>query len=125
MKPKHTPGPWRIESDGSSMAMGGQVCIVSPAPDNASRDEEQANARLIAAAPQMFAALCHIYDNMADRGELKNDDGKEWGEVKAVRKAIEAAGYKPHKRTGAFNLGYDEKDQTWDDGRPRIPKGGV
>lgn len=53
----YTPMPWIVESDGTSIAMGDQVVIVSPAPDTASREEMKANARLIAAAPDLLTAL--------------------------------------------------------------------
>ncbi len=52
---KHTPGPWRIVgADGYATAIWGpeaQDVVPETAPMN------QANARLIAAAPDMFAAL--------------------------------------------------------------------
>jgi len=57
---KHTPGPWTVESDGSSITMGGQVVITGPSPDGSTRDEEKANARLIAAAPELLANLENI-----------------------------------------------------------------
>ena len=52
----HTPGPWTVESDGSTVSMGGQCVIVGPAPDGAPREQERANARLIAAAPDLLRA---------------------------------------------------------------------
>lgn len=56
----HTPGPWTVESDGSSVSFGGQVVITAPIYDEGSRDEEKANARLIAAAPDLLAAAVAI-----------------------------------------------------------------
>jgi len=55
-----TPGPWEVESDGSTIAMGGQCVIVSPAPDGASRATEKANARAIAATPILIETLRQI-----------------------------------------------------------------
>lgn len=52
----HTPGPWTIESDGTTVSMGGQCVIVGPAPDSAPIVEQRANAALIAAAPSLLAA---------------------------------------------------------------------
>ena len=52
-----TPGPWRVESDGTSIAMAGEGCIVAPGPDRAPNAEKRANARLIAAAPLLVEAL--------------------------------------------------------------------
>jgi hypothetical protein len=62
MKPiTHTPGPWEtsVLSDGSewgACAAGGgdMIAWVEPTADP---DEEQANAHLIAAAPELLAAL--------------------------------------------------------------------
>lgn len=53
---KHTPGPWRAEVN----AMGDKLCIWSGAyPVAIVRDahEQSANARLIAAAPELLEVL--------------------------------------------------------------------
>lgn len=55
-----TPGPWSIERDGCSVTMGAQVVATAIAPDGATIGEQRANARLIAAAPEMLAALSRI-----------------------------------------------------------------
>ena len=52
----HTPGPWAVESDGTTVSMGDQAVIVSPAPDGSSREVVKANARLIAAVPDLLEA---------------------------------------------------------------------
>lgn len=51
-----TPGPWTVESDGTTVSMGGQCVIVAPAPDYAPISEQRANARLIAASPRLLKA---------------------------------------------------------------------
>lgn len=59
---KHTPGPWEVSEDDPceiESADGRFVAMVLPAPElnwdmNA---EREANARLIAAAPDLLAAL--------------------------------------------------------------------
>lgn len=56
-----TPGTWTVESDGCSLTMGGQVVATAIAPDGASIGEQRANARLIAAAPKMYAFLTELY----------------------------------------------------------------
>ena len=53
----YTPGPWTVESDRTTVSFGGQAVITSPAPDGASREESMANARLIAAAPDLLSSL--------------------------------------------------------------------
>lgn len=68
MSNKHTPGPWIVESDGTTVSMSGQCVIVSPAPDNASRDVAMANARLIAAAPDLLASLAE-FSGVWERGD--------------------------------------------------------
>jgi hypothetical protein len=55
-KPNHTTGPWLLEYD-MSLVMAGQVVGQVPSPDNASKAERIANARLIAAAPELLDAL--------------------------------------------------------------------
>ncbi len=56
----HTPGPWGVERDGFSIYMSNQVVATAIAPDGASIHEQRANASLIAAAPDLLAALEQI-----------------------------------------------------------------
>ena len=49
------------------------------------------NAKLIAAAPDMLAALQELYVNACDRGETLDDDEEEYSDWKLCRKAIEKA----------------------------------
>ena len=51
-----TQGNWTVEKDGTTVTMGGQCVIVSPAPDGATMEETRANAKVIAAAPDLRAA---------------------------------------------------------------------
>ena len=53
---QHTPRPWTVESDGTTVTMGGQCVITAPAPDMANIEEQRANAALIAAAPDLLTA---------------------------------------------------------------------
>jgi hypothetical protein len=58
-KPAHTPGPWSL--DCGDLAIGGEVvCSARLAPEAASDGERAANMRLIAAAPDLLAALREI-----------------------------------------------------------------
>lgn len=63
----HTPGPWSLRMTGwqtnpaaiySPRRPGAVACI--PARTSVPLDEQSANARLIAAAPDMFEALSNI-----------------------------------------------------------------
>jgi hypothetical protein len=57
-KPEHTPGPWRIGKSGVTVIFNNdQGFTVPPVPDNDNWSEAEANARLIAAAPDLLAAL--------------------------------------------------------------------
>lgn len=69
---KHTPGPWHIGLAATDRAIyGPQGEHVATLPDMLASDEVLANARLIAAAPCLLAALqrlmvapCINYDDM-------------------------------------------------------------
>ena len=89
MTAKHTPGPWTIvdpEAGGwcvqsrdmtSKARNGGFVSAVCPGPDG------PANARLIAAAPDMLAAL--------ERLEAVREPGDEIAALEQARAAIAKA----------------------------------
>jgi hypothetical protein len=77
---KHTPGPWRLD---------GPALIVTDTRDIAKayqHEEGQANARLIAAAPDLYACLRNLYE----RGLIGGTDTDVLDEVKdALFKADE------------------------------------
>ncbi len=79
MKTKHTPGPWHIEetddtyfiADANSEICGG----VEKLRDDEFIDRAEANARLIAAAPELLGALIVANRNMSHRkGDCFSDD---------------------------------------------------
>lgn len=51
---KHTPGPWRIGNAGSAVFQATGIKLVA---DLARLENHKANAQLIAAAPELLAAL--------------------------------------------------------------------
>ncbi len=52
---KYTPAPWRLSEENNVWSEGGiRIANVCPQSDGA---EKEANARLIAAAPELLAAL--------------------------------------------------------------------
>lgn len=59
-KTTHTPGPWSKESPNQDIKAGigciFRACLEYP------YEEREANARLIAAAPDMYEELCRIRD---------------------------------------------------------------
>lgn len=64
MREKHTPGPWRVEIVGAGGGYDNptDVCEILSERERICEYVSEANARLIAAAPEMFAALCRVRD---------------------------------------------------------------
>ena len=97
---KHTPGPWSTEYDGS-IVMNRQIVSGPIAPESADWEERRANARLIAAAPDMLMALksaeqCAVDSNHPDFDpeECRCDQGLGWCEgctLVEIRAAIARA----------------------------------
>lgn len=68
-KSAHTPGPWRlgpIHSDGSFAIHSNKGSIVHAIPFGSTLQDRDANARLIAAAPEMLEALELVHQALAD-----------------------------------------------------------
>jgi hypothetical protein len=68
--PLHTPGPWRSHGAGGEIHGNSRV-VATMCWCSGMHDEDEANARLIAAAPDMLAALNAI------RVWMKNHDRSE------------------------------------------------
>ena len=72
---KHTPGPWREFRDNESHDIlahdGSHVARIEPVNGLDPLAEQDANACLIAAAPNMLAALRHAADVMAQPRNLE------------------------------------------------------
>ena len=71
MKTQHTSGPWKTGNKYPTRIIGGQTNIAATAlPDDESNpsNEQIANARLIAAAPDLLAAALRSAGFMAKRG---------------------------------------------------------
>lgn len=76
-KIKHTPGPWSINNwpqPDSSIAIGatGTPLIARVQLRDVSINEHNANARLIAAAPELLEALSELADEVSDRFDLES-----------------------------------------------------
>ena len=73
MKTKFTPGPWAKIATGDSLSIAAKagetswkdVAIVAM-PTGTTKAEKQANARLIAAAPELLAALENLCNLITD-----------------------------------------------------------
>lgn len=71
MKPKYTPGPWTVHSKvdglegiGIHSANGGYIYVATiHGPGSRGNIPSEANARLIAAAPELLEALFKIRDD--------------------------------------------------------------
>ena len=94
----HTPGPWTVETDdgntpvNSAMAEGCLLIDSENAHVAFVFNDKPEDARLIAAAPDLLAALRRAYSVMCVEGE---NDLEEWQEVLAeVEAAIEKTGVK-------------------------------
>jgi hypothetical protein len=95
----HTPGPWIVQLDRSTKGKAPRMALVV-AGGRAAIDctgsgkdfnQDCANAKLIAAAPELFERACdviEVLEEMAERGELP---GSMPARVKKLRAAIAKA----------------------------------
>jgi len=82
---KHTPGPWWANIVGEVGTVPDMYVKICSRVSGTNPDEAKANARLIAAAPMLLAALEHVSDTCHNEPVLGFD-------IDVVYKAIEAAG---------------------------------
>lgn len=93
---RHTPGPWKAEAGGREpLVLAGltpvaQVFALGESIDDAA--EEEANARLIAAAPDLLEAL---QDALSWIGKLSDWAGAEDPNIERYRTAIAKAEGRP------------------------------
>lgn len=105
MKAKHTPGPWTLTADGAgwyiecSPERGHSVAYIRAEigeedPDT-SDDEKEANARLIAAAPELLDALIALLGVAPSKapgaGLIVGAEEKHANALQAARAAIKKA----------------------------------
>jgi hypothetical protein len=79
---QHTPGPWFVGASGVTVYGGSRGCQIVQQDSEMLIGEKIANARLIAAAPELLAACLSFIDP-----GLSNDDS-----YKLVKAAIAKAG---------------------------------
>lgn len=85
---KHTPGPWEFEPTGHGPGHIAADCEgairdgVATVWGRTSEDTFDANARLIAAAPDLLAAC---------KGLIENIDNPDWSDIDKIRAAIARA----------------------------------
>lgn len=69
---QHTPGPWHVAADANgTMTTNGNGAQIAMWPPQGGTVEQCANARLIAAAPEMLTALRRLTHPMADDSDLE------------------------------------------------------
>lgn len=108
-EPKHTPGPWMIDrhADNGELVVrchSDKKIVANCQTDfysSGSREnlmaEIQANARLIAAAPELLEALQNIVGIYNDSDRWTQGDEPEPVEIQAARAAIAKATGEPQK----------------------------
>ena len=87
----HTPGPWRITTDFIGVYDSEARRIANMDSDGApdfSEDETLANARLMAAAPEMLAALEAVIDDLREGIQDALDNGASEFWVANARKRL-------------------------------------
>ena len=87
----HTPGPW--EQDGLTIKVTTRgIIAICPVPQKGGTFDCQDNARLIAAAPELLAALKAMltFGEKVEEKHLMGDEGCFWP-VEQARAAIRAA----------------------------------
>lgn len=99
---KHTPGPWEASQWRVCHSVGGDIGVICDTANNAKTrtEENMANAKLIAAAPELLEALEELYAVV--RGEsnwlLNEDSGGDAALDEKIRNAIEKATGEKHER---------------------------
>jgi len=108
---KHTPGPWRTTQTWSSLQFSGEYGVEAPTPegpghptpnatgfyamalppphgrDPESRATQKANAHLIAAAPDLLAALKSVISSRGGVMALGKSDARTVAVLAAIAKA--------------------------------------
>lgn len=91
---KHTPGPWTVDgaevrTDGNrrySLTESANLCIARCSSDQGEAGDAQANARLIAAAPEMLSVLKELMARR-DKCFIPSEDGLDQRILAAIAKA--------------------------------------
>ena len=81
-----------VEPDKTTVTLAGQACIVAPGPDNAPHDQIKANARLIAAAPDLLVTLQRLASLAAEGVAMRHETGKPtWSFIDEVKTRADEA----------------------------------
>jgi len=90
---KHTPGPWAVGPDLEVFYAPNGAPITRPlrlTSMDGRTEEDVANAKLIAAAPELLNVLERLFDEYDDRRLQFGSDPlwKKWEDVDAVEEAV-------------------------------------
>ena len=91
MNAKHTPGPWIAEDDQSIYAADGDGRRLIAECHAGHKEERAANARLIAAAPDLLAALEDV-ELRATQARLASTIGEKAGQADFLRGELDRIG---------------------------------
>lgn len=100
MSNKHTPGPWSISRRSGivvkrttdSFARRGKIALVAKHHTDVTGDERRANAKLIAAAPQLLENLIELLDNYQSLlGCMSTESNGDEELIKSAKAAIDKA----------------------------------
>lgn len=96
INPQFTPGPWRAltttcEDDLEVFGPGDEeICVcVHPMHSGIGHEQFEANAKLIAAAPEMYAALEAVLES--DMAMREEDEGRQSSTLNLVRDCLAKA----------------------------------
>lgn len=95
MQAKYTKGPWKFHANGDandySLLTDGNKWVIGFHQNGEKMDEEQiANAKLIAAAPELLEALKELHDWVCSLSDWSGGTTLD-PDIEKVRKAIEKA----------------------------------
>lgn len=94
---KHTPGPWQIIAPGFIGTVEADPQTIGYASDHRNTrtrplEEQVANARLMAAAPDLLEALEALADFSTEYGPSPRASSEDWADfLSAARKALAKA----------------------------------
>jgi hypothetical protein len=92
-KPKHTPGPWKAEKHGNAIEVWNQNTFVCSLDGKEFRTahsqfEDEPNARLIAAAPEMLETIKRVFENL-EGSRFKNQLCPELAKLEYMIRKVE------------------------------------
>ena len=86
---KSTPGPWEISNSGRQVgkrALNGSLNLLADTTNSCFYEEDEANAHLIAAAPEMLDFIVLVVESQEWDGN--NPDEEKWSDFYAKARAI-------------------------------------